>query len=45
MMLLMHYSIKSILLSWHGSFVGKKRKSMEGRSFVPILGVIEGKKQ
>ncbi|RVX16676.1 26S proteasome non-ATPase regulatory subunit 4-like [Vitis vinifera] len=37
--------LRGNLLSWHESFVGKKRESLEGHSFVPFLDIMEGKKQ
>ena len=38
-------SVKMTLLGWNGSFVGKKRGSLESRSFMYFLDDLEGKEQ
>ena len=38
-------SVKTTLLSWNGSFVEKKRESLESRPFMYFLDSLEGKKQ
>ena len=41
---MIHASVRDNLLGWQGSFIGRKRESVESNAFVPLLGNLEGEK-